>query len=377
MARDEPKAAPKEGANARSPEEVAADRQAAESDHRVVFADRSSMGYLLLLPAVLEPSVPDREALQGLVRREFAANLESEEVRLLEYYAGLEPTDGMLPVGVDPDDPDSAMRTAASRYDLIGVHLDVVEVSSEIPAAALEDPVLLRDVAPELRHTIPRRKWALLIRGDYRARHAFRGLRLLQTLVRVVADDRGALIHDPDTLETMDLEAFNRRRLQSSLGNVADQIAIVPFPDPRHGEGFVRLASRGMRRFGSVDIELDGLPRDPADLQRATDLLLGLALVLAREAEVTETGLATELDEVVSVHWRDVEAAYRSRGQRPPRCEDCPEEVVLHLVERDREAHDPEDHVTARVVAPRSKSDLPGYDHPTWVKTALRDLFGS
>lgn len=362
---------------ARSPEEIAEDRKADESQHRVVFADRSSMGYLLLLPGVQKPELMAREDVVSAIRQEFAANLDDEEVRLLEYYAGLEPRDGALPVQVDPDDPDSAMRTAAARYDLIGTHFEIVAVHDEIPEVALKDPIMIRDVAPELRPTIPRRKWALLIRGDYRSRNAFRGLRLLQALVRVVAKDQDALIHDPDTLETMDLESFSRRRLQSSMGNVADQIAIVPFPDPRHGEGHVRLSSRGMRRFGAVDIELDGLPKDPAVLQRATDMLQGLALVLVRESEVTETGLATELDEVVSVTWRDIEAAYQSRGQSPPRCEGCREEAVVHLVEREAEPHDPRDHVVARVVAPRSKSDLPGYDHPVWVRQALKNLFGA
>ncbi len=361
---------------ARSPEEIAEDRKADEAQHRVVFADRSSMGYLLLLPGVSRPEAPPRDAIVSAIRQEFAANLDDEEVRLLEYYAGLESREGAMPVEVDPDDPDSAMRTAAARYDLIGTHFDVVAVEDEVPELALEDPLMIRHVAPDLRPTIPRRKWALLVRGDYRSRDAFRGLRLLQALVRVLARQRDALIHDPDTLETMDLESFSRRRLQSSMGNVADQIAVVPFPDPRHGDGFVRLSTRGMRRFGAVDIELDGLPKDPKLLQRATDMLQGLALVLVRESEVTETGLATELDEVVSVTWRDVQAAYQSQGKAPPRCEDCREEAVVHLVEREAEAHDPRDHVVARVVAPRSKSDLPGYDHPAWVREALKNLFG-
>ena len=40
--------------------------------------------------------------------------------------------------------------------------------------------------------------------------------------------------------------------------------------------------TRGMRRFGSVDLELDGLPADPIVLQRATHLLYALAFVMVK-----------------------------------------------------------------------------------------------
>jgi hypothetical protein len=174
----------------------------------------------------------------------------------------------------------------------------------------------------------------------------------------------------------MSVEDFTRRRLQSTLANVADQIAVVPFPDARHGEGFVRLTTRGMRRFGSVDVELDGLPLDPLVLQRGTDLLVGVALVLAREAEVDATGLAIELDDVVGIHYADTVQGYAGREGKPPRCDDCPEQVLVHLVERPREPTDPQCHVVARVVAPRALSDAPAYDHRVWVAKAITDVFG-
>ena len=44
--------------------------------------------------------------------------------------------------------------------------------------------------------------------------------------------ETGALVHDPDTLETMGPAAFAARRLQTSLGNIADQVVVVPFADP-------------------------------------------------------------------------------------------------------------------------------------------------
>jgi hypothetical protein len=359
---------------------------AAELAHRVVFADRTSQSYVLLLPATSDggakpADAPTREALVALVEREFAENLIDEEVRLLVELIRKEPSATPQPVQLsfDPEDPDSmdiAMRTATARSDLLGLHVEIGATDDFVPSFAFEDPVLVRALTPELRTSLAARRTALLLRADYRSQHAFRGLRLLQTLTRVVAHERGALIHDPDTLETIDVDGFTRRRLQSTLANVADQIVIVPFPDPRHGDGFVRLTTRGMRRFGSVDIELDGLPLDPAVLQRATDLLIGVALVLAREAEVDASGLAIELDDVLSIHYADAVQGYAGREGRPPRCADCPEEALIHLVERPAEPQDPRDHVVARVVAPRTTSDAPGYDHRAWVAKAIVDIFG-
>ena len=249
--------------------------------------------------------------------------------------------------------------------------------SELVSTSLLTDPVLTRELSPEERSSLAKRRQALLLRADYRNQYAVRGLRLLQTLVRIVANDRKALVHDPDTGETMGVEAFTRRRLLSSLGNVADQIAVVPFPDPRHGEGFLRLSTRGMRRFGSVDVELDGLPRDPEVLQRATDLMYGLAYQLVRLGEFDTSGYAVELDEVVDVEHADIVQAYGSRGgQVPPACKDCPGSTTVHLVERPAEPHDPSEHVVARVVAPREESDAAGYDHKKWALEAVASIFG-
>jgi hypothetical protein len=356
----------------------------AEIAHRVVFADRTSQGYVLLLTperADAGAAAPSRDELVTLVEREFAGKLLDEEVRLLIELVRKEPSAAPQPVQLsfDPDDPDSmeiAMRTATARSDLLGLHLESGKTDEFVPSLALEDPILLRALSPEQRATLGQRSTAILVRADYRSQHAFRGLRLLQTLVRLMATEQGALIHDPDTLETMDVEEFTRRRLQSTLANVADQIAVVPFPDSRHGEGFVRLTTRGMRRFGSVDVELDGLPFDPLVLQRGTDLLVGVALVLAREAEVDATGLAIELDDVIDVHYVDAVQGYAGLEGKPPRCADCPEQVLVHLVERPREPTDPQAHVVARVVAPRTISDAPTYDHRVWVAKAITDVFG-
>src|SRR5690606_30101574 len=130
----------------------------------------------------------------------------------------------------------------------------------------LADPELARALTPEERAGLPQRTRVVLVRARYRNQHAGRGLRLLQGLVRALASEMGALVHDPDTMETMGPEVFAARRLQRSLGNLADQVAVVPFVDPGQPDR-VRLTTRGMRRFGSVDLELDGLRRDLASLQ--------------------------------------------------------------------------------------------------------------
>ena len=389
--------APSQGSPTRpepaSPDELGTTGQVASRDpqgavddlsHRVVFADRTSQSYVLLLPpdgGASSPDVPTRDELVALVEREFASSLLEEEVRLLIELVRKEPSATPQPVQLsfDPEDEDSieiARRTAMARGDLLGLHVESGNTEDFVPALALEDPVLLRALSARLRDSISTRRRALLVRADYRNQHAFRGLRLLQTLVRLLARERDALVHDPDTLETVDLDVFTRRRLQSTLANVADQIVVVPFPDPRHGEGFVRLTTRGMRRFGSVDLELDGLPADPQLLQRATDFLVGVALVMAREAELDATGLAIELDDVIGVHYADAVQGYAGREGKPPRCTDCPEQAQIHVVERPSEPQDPHDHVVARVVAPRPISDAPEYDHRAWVADAIADVFG-
>ena len=341
--------------------------------HRVVFADRTSQGYLLLVDDA-HKAEPSREQLVALVEKKLAGDEANPEVELLTGLIQTEPT---------LTDPRLAQEQGRQlpAPDLLGLHVDVMPLSSEggelVSTEQLTDPVLTRELDPAQRASLATRRYAILIRADYRNQHAVRGLRLLQTLVRLVAENRDALIHDPDTGETMGVEAFTRRRLQNSLGNVADQVAVVPFPDPRHGEGSLRLSTRGMRRFGSVDLELDGLPRDPAVLQAASHLLYGLAYQMVRLGEFDSTGYAVELDDTVSISRDNVVQAYGRRNDDVPTCEDCPRNVTVHLVERASEPHDPADHVVARVVAPRSESDADDYDHPAWVSQALHSLLGT
>ena len=132
-----------------------------------------------------------------------------------------------------------------------------------------------------------------------------------------------------------------------------------------------------MRRFGSPDLELDGLPRDPKVLQRATDLLNGLALQMVLLGEFDSTGYAVELAQTVTVGVDDVISAYGSNASHVPDCgEAFPGEVDVHLVERTPEDHDPTDHMVVRVIAPREVSDSVDYDHPKWVRAMLSDVFG-
>lgn len=348
-----------------------------EEAHRVVFGDRTSQGYLLLLEGPIRPELPSREELVRLVERSFPGHQSDDEVRLLIELIQTEPHSTVAEAPLAPDDPGRLEPAIDPKQDLLGLHVELVEVDDDlVPPVAREDDILLRGLTPAERVSLENRKWAILIRADYRNMHAARGLRLLQTLVRIVAEREHALIHDPDTLETVGPARFAERRLQGSLGNIADQITVVPFPDLRH-EGRARLTTRGMRRFGSVDLELDGLDPDPWVLQRATDLLLGLALVMIKEGEFDVSGFAIELDDSVTIHWRDAARAYAGREGTLPRCADCPEQVLVHLVEREREPQDPRGHVVARVVAPRQTSDAPAYDHPAWVQNSITRMFGT
>lgn len=342
--------------------------------HSIVFADRTSQGYLLLVEGD-EPTVPTREELQELVRKQLVAPEDEPEVELLLALVAMPPRIERRSL-----DQRSGSDDASAPPDLLGLHVDVLPVHSTegelVPSELLMDPVLTRTLEGKQRASLARRRWAILLRADYRNQYGVRGLRLLQTLVRLVAAERNALIHDPDTGETTDLEAFTQRRLRSSLGNVADQVAVVPFTDPDHPER-IRLSTRGMRRFGSVDLELAGLPRDPQRLQKATHLVYGLAYQMVRLGEYDRSGYAVELDDVVTVSHADVVQAYsRSHGEVPS-CDGCPGKVDVHLVERPAEPHDPQEHVVARIVAPRSRSDSADYDHRAWAMEAIERLLGS
>ena len=368
-------AKPTASAQAKQPELSEEEQAKVAAAHRVVFADRTSHGYLLLTEGPIKPKLPTRDELAALVERTFPDHEDNEEVRRLLELIALEPTEG-APVPTEADDPGALTPASDPKEDLLGLHIDVLKIEEDlIPKLAFEDDILLRELEPAERMSLENRGWAILLRADYRNQHAVRGLRLLQTLVRILARERAALVYDPDTLETRGPAAFERRRLQGSLGNVADQIAVVPFPDKRH-DGKLRLSTRGMRRFGSVDLELDGLEKDEWALQRGTDLILGLAMVMVREGEFDPSGFAVELDDTVPVRWHDASLAYAGRQGQLPRCDDCDEQILVHLVEREPEPQDPREHVVARIVAPRTKSDAPDYDHLAWVQGAIRRLFG-
>lgn len=419
-ARDAPASTPSEPTPEPSPADGSAtedesedsetgDSRTGEQAHVIPFADRTSMGYLLLLPASkTAPELPTREQLAVLVQQAFPDRRRDGEIDLLLTLIATEPHTTELggfdlePPSLDPDESGAGTTTGAAPppveigedelreqmakqereriFDLLGLHIELIRLgvgdSDVIPSEALTDPVLTRGLEASERDSLPGRAWALLFRADYRNQHGVRGLRLLQTLVRVVAERERALIHDPDTLETMNLAVFDQRRLRVNAGNVADQLAIVPFDDPRH-PGKLRMTTRGMRRFGAVDLELDGLPAEPAVLQQASDLLAGLALVLAREGEVDVSGFAVQVEEELEVDFETVGQAYGSRPAPLERCTGCPGSVAVHLIERPTEDHDPDDHVVARVVAPRELSDATDYDHPQWARSALARLFGS
>lgn len=377
----------------------AGDPLSGEAAHIIPFADRTSMGYLLLLPpGTKKPEPPSREYLKTLIEQAFPERRDAGEFDLLLTLISTSPHetgfDGEIQApSLQPDvetgedgenaekkAPLSEAEQAAAKaersrtFDVIGLHIELLHLglgeAATIPSSALADPILTRELDEQQRKSLLGREYALLLRADYRNQNAVRGLRLHQTLVRVVAEHYQALIHDPDTLETMDVEAFTERRLRVEAGNVADQIVVVPFSDP-HNDNLLRMSSRGMRRFGAVDIELDGLPRDPVVLQQASDLIAGLALVLAREAEVDISGFAVVVPETIELDCAMLEQTYAARSYVPA----CASAIELHLVERAPEAHDPRDHVVARVVAPRDQSDAPNYDHPQWVRAALAQLF--
>lgn len=367
--------------------EVDAAADALERTHRVVFGDRTSHAYLLLIETGRIDAAPTSTQLDKLITTAFPKRAESGELALLRKLIVTETDEARLdPARLDFDDPDALADALAlprgpddKRGDLLGLHVQLLDRDKNpglLPADALADPIATRDLSETERASISGRTQVLLLRADYRNQFDVRGLRLLQALVRLVALEHDALIFDPDTLETRGEASFTERRLTANLANVVDQVAIIPFSDPDH-EGQVRLVTRGMRRFGLPDLELSGLPRKPEQLQRGSDLIAGLARGLIREAEVDESGIAIEAPEVIEVTRADVDAAYANRGERlPPRCEDCPGRTSVHLVRRPARDTDTEEHLTVSVQAPRAEAEAPGHNHSLWVARGLNALFG-
>lgn len=355
---------------AKAPATAASGPTADAEAHRVVFSDRASAAYLLLVGSEhAEP--PTREELATLARSKLEGGGEVD--KLLELIA-LEPVEPAAGMELDPKEA-SRIR----KLDLLGLTIDRLAVhgpEGAIPAEHLTASVLTRHLTDEERPSLAGRPHAILLRAQYRNRDAVRGLRLLQTIVRLLAEERDALIYDADTHETFGVAAFKQRRLRADVGNVAQQIVVVPFPDPRHGDGFARMTTRGMRRFGSPELELDGLPNRRHILDLATHFVSGLAYRMVRVGEYDPSGYAVELDDVVVVGIDAVKQSYAGQRVPLPTCDGCPQRASVHLVERPDEPQDPTAQTVVRIVAPRPESDANDYDHPAWVADAIGDLFG-
>lgn len=347
----------------------------AEAKHTVVFADRTSQAYLLLVRHPVRPEPPTRDQFEALVNRTYRATPDAPEAVAMRRLVRTEPKDTQR----SPEDLQALAtdkgqaKLAAENDDLLGLAIDVIPADEMgVPTSAFDDPVLTRGLEQSQTLGLAGRKWAILLRADYRNQESVRGLRLLQRLAAMVAEDRDALILDADTWETWSVESFRDRALNKDLHNAGEQIAVVPFPE----DDGIRLCTRGMRRFGSVDLELTGLPMDPATLQRGTDFLLALVRVMVREGEADSTGFAVEAGELIEVSWSGVAVAYESRGATLEKCDDCPGATFVHLVKREPRPTDATEHVVAQVVAPRDRSDDAAYDHSAWVMEALADVFG-
>lgn len=366
--------------------------------HKVVYADRTSHGYLLI-PAGPSPAKagiealwrePSRERLAALLaeKRNFPG-LQARERVMLQTLVERQPR--ATPVrkgGQDPADttaapePSRSSANHAELPDLLGFHIDRVELSGGedglLPTAARTDQISTRSLDAEQRRALAQADSALLLRADYRVAEGVRGLRLLQALTAALAEARNALVHDPDTMETHAPADFRAKRYLGEPNNVADQVVILPFIErSESGAAKVRLTTRGMRRFGVVDLELAGLPAAPQLLQRATQWMHGTASLLVSDAGVDESGYAREVPGEIVVARADLRNAYASSPVQFPDCGGCPGQIELHLVERPELPTDAIDHVVAQIVAPRSASAQPDHDHGQWLIQALLSLFGA
>ena len=380
-----------------------------ELAHKVIYADRTSHGYLLLLKRDPSPEAITRPALKKLVEDRLrhklspgdldsllqlitiephTTDLAHEKLKAIEDATTLESaTSGLdaLPQNTDPIDELAKKLVSRQTPDqvrphLLGLHIDRLTLGNAddalIHQEILRDPILTRDLSPSNRDSLDARQWIVLLRADYRIADHFLGLRLLQELVSLVATEHQAIIHDPDTLETMEISAFSQKKLAANRLNIADQVAVIPFPDLSGDQDSIRLTTRGMRRFGSVDLELSGLPKNSIMLQRATDFIYGVAKVLSQEADIDPTGLALEVQSILEVAPSDIQEAYGPTRQQPS-CPNCKQTVQVHLVERKPVDTDAIEYTVARIVAPRKTSDQSNYDHLAWIETTFFGLFGS
>ena len=136
---DQPAAeAPAEAEDAAPTQEVAkSDQEPAERTHTVVFGDRTSQGYLLLIDPTKLSAAPTRDALDGLVRREFGKAAEAGELALLRQLIATEPHDTQLdPAELNFDDPEALAKAvensdSAREGDLLGLHIKLFDRAKE------------------------------------------------------------------------------------------------------------------------------------------------------------------------------------------------------------------------------------------------------
>ncbi|TPV95315.1 MAG: hypothetical protein B7733_10710 [Myxococcales bacterium FL481] len=316
---------------------------------------------------------PSRAELRRTVDRAFRGRRNEPEVGALHQFIARDPA-GYAAGRLTGTEAQRRAILARPGSDLLGISIRLVPRASVLDVAALDDPVLTRGLGRGTVERMAAIDHAVVIRGEYRPQGFVRGLRLLQTLVAAYARQVDGVILDPDTGELWAVDSFTSRQLRARDRNVADQIAVVPFPDLDDASR-VRLCTRGMRRFGAPDLELDALPVEPRRLAQATDLLRGLALVVAGLAELDAAGYASSAPDEVALTRRDIAESLAASGTMSP-CATCQETVAVHLVERSRHPTDPVDHPVVRVVAPLSQSRAPAYDHPAWVQRAIERLFG-
>ena len=117
-----PQAAVSEGPRASSPES-ASERD--ESAHHVVFADRTSQAYVLLLTS--EGPAPTRESLSELVRTKLVAAEDEPEVKLLLELIATEPRPSQSDPSLTVEE-----RQAIRHQDLLGLYIDLLPVAPQL-----------------------------------------------------------------------------------------------------------------------------------------------------------------------------------------------------------------------------------------------------